>query len=812
MAKIVFTLGFKERDLQLSLQEEGMPKSKKIYASNLPKDPLIDFLLPIQTAFAKALGLGNVEFNQILIPLKKANAFFDLVQKEHVLFFDKTRISTDVKKKASFYFLVSDTFEVEGRVVWEGEDFSLKECSFLLPSEKPLFLWKNRVGIIDVSWHWLSRLQKGNIFVKDILDLDDDYPIKRKEGKKVEVVPLLKLVDPTFSFAELWFLYGDKRASFSGKEVERQYEKDLLEAGFQKRGLSYFCPLDKTADALQLLLDVGWRIEDKEERNIIPLSDYTIALKEEGGDVIVEGELNFKDNKVALSQAFPHIKDRPSLLNLGDKKAAFLHPKIIKSLPKSLKLPKSAIPTLRPLLEDKRVEWEEKVKGVIEGFTGIREAPDFHLPFKAKLYSYQQEGVNWLYFLYQNGFGGLLADEMGLGKTIQILAFFACLRTNLPILVVTPSSLIYNWKAEIERFIPDIKPYLHIGQQRSMNEEAKVILTTYSILRQDEELFKKLSFSCVVLDESSAIKNDASLTAQIAYQLRAEAKFALNGTPIENSLDELWSQFHFVQPSLLGDKKAFLKSAGNIKEKIRPFFLKRTKAQVDLQLPPKFEQIVWVEMEKEERELYEKFQNDAVKLIEEGVEPLQILEKILRLRQILCHPKLVDEEMPSSKFDLFMQDIEALYEQKSKVLIYSQFTQMLKLMAKEFEDRGYKYLYLDGETPPEERQKRVVSFQNDPEKQLFIISLKAGGVGLTLTAADYVILYDPWWNEAVEEQAASRAHRIGRDKSLIIKKYLTLQSIEENMLSLKKHKLDLANNLEVSSLRLNKEDWLHLLK
>ena len=440
--------------------------------------------------------------------------------------------------------------------------------------------------------------------------------------------------------------------------------------------------------------------------------------------------------------------------------------------------------------------------------------------FRGTLFPYQIEGLQWLKFLDEGGFGGLLADEMGLGKTVQLLAFFSQLSTSGPILIVVPTSLIFNWQREIEKFLPSFSVYRHEGKERLRTKAElaakQIILTSYALLRIDAELLEGLEYQVVVLDEAQAIKNSDSQTAQACFSLSGNTRLAITGTPIENRLEDLWSIFHFLQPDLLGEKGYFqsqLQAAHSnahyflkIKKKIRPFLLRRKKEQVSLELPPKLEQTVFIEMTDSQRCTYDMWLKNTkqgllkkVSLDGAASHRMEILEAILRLRQICAHPWLVEgpqeEDIQEScaKLQRLMSDLQEIVQEKQKVLIYSQFTSMLKLIERCIRQEGWNYVYLDGST--KDREGTVRQFQEDEKTSIFLISLKAGGVGLNLTAADYVFLYDPWWNEAAENQAIDRAHRFGQKGTVIARRYVTALSIEEKIMSLKEHKSALSKNL-----------------
>jgi len=374
---------------------------------------------------------------------------------------------------------------------------------------------------------------------------------------------------------------------------------------------------------------------------------------------------------------------------------------------------------------------------------------------------------------------------------------------NTPVLIVMPVSLLFHWKREFEKFIPILNVYLHRGEDRVQDvvqlKSKQVILTSYAQLRIDRLLWESFDFEAVILDEAQAIKNPDSMTAQICCRLRSSFKLAMTGTPIENRYEDLWSLFRFLMPELLGERKE-APVFERVRKKIRPFTLRRTKQEVDLQLPEKQEQIVWVSREEEERSFYDQYLKEkrsvlVQKVTEQGLssQKMEILELILRLRQICCHPRLVAELGESAKFQTVCNDLEEAIAGGHKVLLYSQFTSVLALFKEWMIEKGNRFAYLDGQT--KNREEAVSSFQNDPRVQVFLMSLKAGGVGLNLQAADYVFLYDPWWNEAVERQAIDRAHRVGQKKTVIARKYVVTESIEEKILKLQGQKTALSQQL-----------------
>lgn len=456
----------------------------------------------------------------------------------------------------------------------------------------------------------------------------------------------------------------------------------------------------------------------------------------------------------------------------------------------------------------------------LQNYDGMRSVA---LPqnFHGKLRPYQNLGLDWFYFLKQFRFGGCLADDMGLGKTVQTLALLQNekeLGAQLPSLIVCPTSVIFNWENELQRFTPNLKIEIHTGGERRHEANfagCDVVLTSYGILRRDLEFLKDAKFHYLILDESQHIKNPASQTAKAARLLQAEYRLALTGTPVENNTHELWSQFNFLNPGLLGSlhyfNEAFAKpierdhdekSAALLRKMIFPFILRRTKGEVERDLPEKTENLFYCKMLKEQRKLYEQWRDYyRARVLQQidsnGLERsrMYVLEGLTRLRQICCHPQLVDKEnaLDSGKFEAFWEMLQEIVAENHKVLVFSQFVRMLRLIARRLDGHDIPYAFLDGDT--RDRKTPVEQFQNDPGKKVFLISLKAGGFGLNLTAADYVIIYDPWWNPAAEAQAIDRTHRIGQDKRVFAYKMIVRDSVEEKILELQERKKSLITNL-----------------
>ncbi|HET9225014.1 MAG TPA: SNF2-related protein, partial [Roseiflexaceae bacterium] len=492
----------------------------------------------------------------------------------------------------------------------------------------------------------------------------------------------------------------------------------------------------------------------------------------------------------------------------------------------TLRFSRSQITLLDQLLTDAdraRVDKEfERRRDKLRNFERI-EPQALPQGFVGELRPYQKFGYDWLHFLKEYGFGGCLADDMGVGKTIQALALLQSISEREPdahaSLLVMPRSLLFNWQREAERFTPELQVYVHADQGRSDDHEEfgayDLVLTTYGTMLRDVELLRKYQFNYVILDESQAIKNPLAETSKAARLLRGAHRLVLTGTPVENTTLELWSQFAFLNPGLLGNLDYFREEFANpiergqdgdtaqfLRKMVFPFILRRTKDQVAPELPPRSERVIVSDMEPAQRKLYD-MQRDYYRALLLGLidgdgmndARMKILEGLLRLRQLCNHPRLVDEKFkgPSGKFELLLDTLDTLRAEGHRALVFSQFVQMLSLVREALDARGIPYAYLDGQT--RDRQRVVDSFQNDDSLPFFLISLKAGGVGLNLTAADYVIHIDPWWNPAVEMQATDRTHRIGQDKPVFVYKLVVRDSVEEKILQLQEHKRELVEQV-----------------
>lgn len=498
--------------------------------------------------------------------------------------------------------------------------------------------------------------------------------------------------------------------------------------------------------------------------------------------------------------------------------------------------------------KEKNIVSNDEYKNIIQELKERNPVTKVELPKKIEpiLRDYQKEGVYWMHFLKKYGFNGILADEMGLGKTLQTLTVLAMEKNDGSHIVVCPKSLIYNWENEIKKYFPELRVLIIDGEsekRKKMLAEKKdydVLITSYSMLQKDymEYLDNKLKFNYLVLDEAHYVKNMKTLSAKAVRLVDSLRIIMLTGTPLENNLDELYGTFDLIMPEYLGAKTDFSREFVSkiernntialelLQSKIRPFILRRTKKEVLKELPDKQEQVVFNEMTNKQKavynELLRRVKDDVNELIEkQGFDKsrIQVLSALLKLRQICNHPVLLDDSFDgendiSGKYNQFLELLEEVTDSGEKVLVFSQFTSMLDIFEKDLTNQGIEYLRLDGST--KNRQELVDQFNEDESVKVFLISLKAGGVGLNLTSASAVFLYDPWWNPMVEKQAMDRAHRIGQKNTVNIYKFITMNSIEEKILKLQERKGNLFENLVTEDKgfikRLEWEDLMELFE
>ena len=663
--------------------------------------------------------------------------------------------------------------------------------------------------------------------------------------------------------AEIFYLYGEYRFnSFDNpksgdkiilrkREQEQSIPEKLESLGFEAHSGFYLLKAD--SDIYQFVRDgIKGLMEDAElfysdafrRMSAKQSQSFSVGLSVSEGVDLLELDVNYGTvSKEDLKQLFRSYRLKKKFFRLTDGSFVDLDTEQIRKMAALLdnlnlsskeleyqqvyKVSKGLALYLDDLLEESQIQFQknEEFRKLLTSLRHMTET-SYEVPegIQATLRGYQEVGYRWLMTLAENQLGGVLADDMGLGKTLQAIVYMKAMKDRCPdalFLIVCPTSLVFNWVDELEKFAPSLRcktisgmPEARAEQIRD-TEETDVLITSYPLIRRDTSAYEKKQFHTVFLDEAQFIKNASSLSARSVKELHAQHRFALTGTPIENSLSELWSIFDFVMPYYLLSHSRFVNqyerlilkndeaALESLNKRIRPFILRRMKKEVLTELPEKVESKFTSELTEEQTKLYlsylESVRGDLTDEISESDwnhSRFQILAALTRLRQICCHPGTFLENYKggSGKLEQFLQILPELIENGHRILVFSQFTSMLELMIPEIRALGYDYFYLEGSTKTEERSDYVKRF-NQGEGQLFLISLKAGGTGLNLIGADTVIHFDPWWNPAVEDQATDRAHRIGQKNSVHVIKLITRGTIEEKIYNLQQKKKDLSESV-----------------
>ncbi len=752
-------------------------------------------------------------------------------------FLNKRFIEIPRSSEPTYYQKFITTLIEKHHVYAEGFDI-ITEKYDAKPILKVSEMWNRQLQLVLYFKYgtYIFPYRSGNKVSVTLEHKDDHYVfhrVKRSlqwEGAKVEELQLLGL-------------QSEDGAAFS---INKTSTEDVADTE------KLYSILEWLSEHQQELEDKGFVLEqnDGEKKYLIGTSKVSIDFKENSDWFDIHAVVYFGTYEIPFIELRNHIlnKIREFVLPNGEiaiiPEAWFSQYGNLFSFSESgneFRLKKMHIGLVKDYTSDNLATLTMDRK--LEQLANFDEIEDVSIAkaFKGELRPYQKAGYNWFHFLRKYNFGGCLADDMGLGKTIQTLALLQKVKEEqqqkaeeilqlddknfkdvsfkvepLTTLIVMPTSLIHNWLSEATKFTPSLSIFVYTGTDRdkNINEFAKydIVLTTYGIVRLDKDLFKDFYFHYIILDESQIIKNQSSKIAKAVKTLKCKYRLILSGTPIENSVEDLWSQMQFINPGLLGnhtffmdefatpiEKKKDQEKADKLLALIKPFVLRRTKKQVATELPEKVEHIYYSDMSVEQEKVYEEtksyYRNQILKLLtEQGIAKSQIhlLQGLTQLRQIANHPKLVNSEYidESGKFTDVLHTLENILEKGHKVLVFSQFVKHLTLFRTYFDAHKITYTYLDGQT--QNRQEVVETFRKDESIQVFLISIKAGGVGLNLTEADYVFILDPWWNPAVEQQAIDRTHRIGQTKSVFIYKFITKNSVEEKILALQERKKHLA--------------------
>jgi SNF2 family DNA or RNA helicase len=732
---------------------------------------------------------------------------------------------------------------------------------FVEGSKLGVFLNKKHVHVQPENEH--SYYTK---FVKNLLETAPVFAQGFEINTlKEEATPKLSLVRTPLGYQfKLCILYGKKEFPFhqdklfhvhlawdADEPVFTKYKRSqiweanrvnaLSELGLKFTNTSYFTLKDNS-----LLAAITWLRENSELLTAshfvitteledtystdLPTLNYSIGDKIDWFDL--EVVITIGDEKLLFSEVVKEMKKGNAQITLQNG-SIFLFPQEWFALGNALinstkngntfKVKKYQVDVLSLIKSDKIKEHLNKLVEIKE------EQP--HSKFKGSLRKYQNDGLSWLIFLKNNGFGGILADDMGLGKTVQTLAFLQRVKYDSKItcstprfLLVAPTSLLYNWEQEIAKFTPDLSVAIHSGSKRAKSIEdlpnVDILITTYGLIRNDIDIFSPILFEAIILDESQNIKNHSAKTTQFIQKLTAKCRIALTGTPIENTVKDLWSQMNFLNKGLLGSLKTFEenfakpieklhdnKKAEELKKLVKPFLLRRTKAEVAKDLPILTEKIVYCDMTESQAKYYEEtkseYRNSIVDMVEEKGLPkakFSILQGLSKLRQIANHPILIDKDYSadSGKHIILLEKIKDAITDGHKVLVFSQFVSYLNLIENDINSLKLPYYKLTGSTSKEKRAQYVEEFQVTDKATVFLISLKAGGTGLNLTSADYVFIVDPWWNPAAEAQARDRSHRIGQKQRVFSYKFIAKDTIEEKITALQARKQRLSQDIIVS--------------
>jgi len=706
-----------------------------------------------------------------------------------------------------------------------------------------------------------------------------------KDGPEVEPVPHLYLSENGHALiAELRFGYDhfEVDAGFEGVDIlapvaekseqgehspllismhrnwdaEHHFLQELGNSGLVRNGESWRFtpeanPLEWALEELPELAKAGFEVYGQEKltryKRPRKMTSSSFRVKSNEQWFEAEGSFSFGDMKLTMSDVERVLVKNKQYVKLTDGSLGELPQNWVDQLKKlerisgddgdkkETKIPRIAASVLDEVgREADHYESDPDMVDYARRIRSFEEIEEIDPPkeFKGDLRAYQSAGLSWMNFLNSYGFGGILADDMGLGKTIQVLSLLKRVSEaedrSLSTLVIAPRSVLQNWKAEAGKFVPDFRVEIHHGTDRAEKREelpdCDILLTTYATMRNDIDILSEKEFDYAILDESHTVRNPESKTFRALRQINAKNRLCMTGTPVQNTTMDLWSQFEFLNPGLLGNKQSFrtrwVKPVEQqndtlaeelLHKMVSPFILRRTKGQVATDLPPLTSTLVECPMEAVQQTLYEKYRKTYYELVNKSLdtEGLQkarftVLEGLLRLRQICCSPRLIEgETAPSAKIARFVELASELISEGHRALVFSQFVGFLKQIEKEVQNAGWSYEYLDGQTT--DRQERVDRFQQDESKKLFLISLKAGGEGLNLTGADYVFIMDPWWNPAAERQAMDRTHRIGQKENVFVYRFMTPGTVEEKILRLQDRKRELAEKLVVAESGIFKE-------
>lgn len=682
--------------------------------------------------------------------------------------------------------------------LYKNQKIPFHDCPLILHGPLDIFVYEGIIrsytGAFPKFERFFSAIQTLN--QNEIEEFADSYLHDPPNwGPKVVVVKE-KAKEPFVSLHQeaTFFIYlTDETGAFietetknGTKESVDRFFQDLQDVGYVYKPMktsSYYCPTHKVREALTLLHGMGYTVVGPQKEPILFSKEFVGTKKLQDQSLLVEGEYRSQKKSFSLKDAMDAYKKGKVLLKNGEA-YLFLEDsqlEIFQNVPKkwenqTLVIPRFYAPELLLRLNQTQ----------IEGLVPIKEER-LSKNFQGELFGFQKEGLDWLFFQYNNRFAALLADEMGLGKTVQTIAFMSSVLGDNRALIVAPLTLLSQWKQEINKFNPYL-PVEIFGRTTQISKTG-VVLISYQMLRSCIEQLELLDFAVLVLDEAQGLKNKKTKGFEAVSRIQAGFRIALSGTPIENRITDLIHLFSLLLPDLAREMDP--KDLERVKNLTKPFILRRLKKDVVKQMPEKMEQLIYVDLYAEQKESYDIVRQTHAKKIDESRQ--HVFKAILELRQHVLSPKLIDLDLPSAKLDRVLQDLLEHIENGQKVLVFSHFSSLLQLLKEELEKELIPLFYLDGKT--KHRDQVVENFKTFSDGCVFLMTLKAGGVGLNLVEADTVMLFEPWWNPQAEMQAIDRAHRVGRQKSLIARRYIVLNSIEEYIEEIKKDKSLLAEQI-----------------
>ncbi len=702
----------------------------------------------------------------------------------------------------------------------------------------------NKTSLNNTEFDLLSeRLNK----FKDRLTLKFPTRVQRKTYDKPICLPIIN-IQSDFQYAALNFNYPEeiiiKATDFSnpfidlakGVEINRnikeetQYRKILEKCGMsfhEGPNGGWYLPSVKIERILTMLENEGFEIK-LDNKNLNLKNEAAWEISSNNDKIFLKVNIAGNNKTANIKNIFEAVANKRSFFKLNDGSYSFFSVNLMEKFnsikenayvsDEVIEFKTSDIQFVNEILKnEKKISKDDSFESLLKLTCDYSALPKIDIPanLDSILRNYQKNGFFWLSHLRKHGLNGILADDMGLGKTLQILTLLLSIKEKSkenPSLLIVPSTLVFNWELEIKKFTPELTYIIHAGKERTDSKEllfnSDLIITTYPIIRRDATMLKEIAWNYIILDEAQTIKNPIAQTTKLIKQFMSKHKISISGTPVENSIYDLWSHFDFLMPGFLGDLEDFKSkfsydtdSLEALSKKTKPFILRRLKSQVSPELPPKTEITLYCDFYPEQKKIYNETLLAGKRKIdimseEKGSKVFNILEIILRLRQIACHPSLAvtsETELQSGKLDLVLETAFEILSEGYKILIFSQFTEHLKIVKAAFNNYNIKNHYLDGKTT--NRSEVIGNFTNDKNPCAFFISLKTGGLGLNLTEANYVFLLDPWWNPAVENQAIDRCHRIGQTNPVTVYRFITKDSIEEKVEQLKTHKKNMENIL-----------------